>query len=100
MQIYQVISTAPADQDLEDIIEYISSEDSAYKALSFAQELLEVIQKNLSIFPKKYKQYKDFRLFPYKDSLIFFDIKEENKAVEVLAITHSSQYLRYENLIH
>jgi plasmid stabilization system protein ParE len=55
MQIYQVISTEPADQDLEDIIEYISSEDSAYKALSFAQELLEIIQKNLSIFPEKYK---------------------------------------------
>ncbi len=100
MQTYTVINTEPADQDLESIIEHISTEDSPYTALAFAQELLEVIQKNLSIFPKKYKRYKDCRLFPYKDYLILFDVIEEDKRVEILAITHASQYLRYKDLLH
>lgn len=91
MQIYRVTNTQPADQDITDIIDHISL-DNQYKALSFAQGLLEALQKNLSIFPQKYKQYKDCRLFPYKDYLVFFDIIEESKTVEVLVITHSAQY--------
>jgi len=100
MQTYTVINTEPADRDLTAIIEYITTEDSAYKALSFAQELLEVIQKNLSSFPKKYKRYKDCWLLPHKDYLVLFDVIDEDMRVEVLAITHASQYLRYKDLTH
>ena len=94
MDTYNVIFTNEANEDLESIARYIAL-DNVYKALAFTSKLQEVITKTLSFFPNKYQSHKDCHMFPYGNYLVFYDICEKTKSVNILGISHSAQYIRY-----
>ena len=94
-----MIKAKSVDADLEEIANYIA-EDNPYRAISFTQEILRDTEAALSYFPKKFKKYKDCHMWTYKGYLVFYDIEEETNTVQILLITHASQYNKYTHLIN
>ncbi len=95
MPTYTVIHSQAADRDIENIATYIA-QDNPFAALAFAKELIEAIQTTLSEFPRKHQRRKDCYQYTYKRNyLVFFDIEESSKTVNVLAVTRAARYLRY-----
>ncbi len=98
MEIYEVRNTQQADEDLENIAEYIAR-DNTHTALSYVSKLQSDIQRTLSVFPHKHRKYKDCHAFPYGNYLVLFDIVESQKIVNVLGVVNTAQYLRYKNMM-
>jgi len=103
MKTYQVILVAEAEQDLDEIFDYILLESQNFNiAESFTKELLLSAIETLSFMPNKHPIYKNkvHRLvFPKHTSYsAFFKIDEEKEAVFILAITDTKQFTRYMKL--
>ena len=98
MEYYNVIKAKSVEDDLEEIANYIA-EDNPYRAISFTQEILRDAENTLNHFPKKLQRYKDCHMWPYKGYLVFYDINEISKTVEIIMVTHASQYNKYKHLI-
>ena len=97
--MYKVIKSDKADEDFENIIEYIAL-DNPYKALSFVQEMIDRFESLVSTFPRSGKKYKDFYLYVYHSNyFIFYDIKDEIQTVELLRVVNSAQYTEYQNFV-
>lgn len=98
MNVYNIISSKKSDNDLLKITTQIA-EDNPYRALSFAQELVEAYTQALSISPKGFRKVKNSYCYPYKKYLIFYTINEEAKLVNILHIVHASRYSAYQNYL-
>ncbi len=98
MDVFKVVRSAEATQNLEDITFYIA-EDNPYQALAFIEKLINTAESTLAVFPEKHPKYKNCHMWPYQDYLIFFDIEKKTKTVEILMITHASQYSKYKHFI-
>jgi plasmid stabilization system protein ParE len=96
--MYQVYITEPAEQDLEEIAEYIAI-DNPYRALSFIEEIQSTALKVLSEFPKSGKRYKKSYCFPFHHYLIFYDVNDKQRTVAIHTIKHSGQYKAYRPLM-
>lgn len=95
--MYQIEISEKADMDLENIAKYITL-DNPYRSLSFVQGLIDFAKKNLSLFPKTGTEYLWRFFIPYKSYLIFYQIDENKKKVNISRIIHSSQYSAYKYL--
>lgn len=91
---YQVTRAENVERNLKDIAFFIA-QDNPTRAISFVRELMNNAEDNLSTFPLKFRQYKDARMYPYRGYLIFYDVQETAKTVEILLVAHASQYLKY-----
>ena len=98
MDYYHVVKANSVDADLEEIANYIAA-DNPYRAISFTQEILQDAGTTLSYLPEKFKKYKDCYMWAYKGYLVFYDIEQETKTVQILLITHASQYNKYKHLM-
>ena len=98
MRHYNVIKAKSVEEDLEEIANYIA-EDNPYRAISFIQEILRDAENTLNHFPEKFQKYKDCHMWSYKGYLVFYDIDHKTTTVQILLITHASQYNKYKNLI-
>jgi len=95
--MYQVSLTQNANQDLEDIAEYISL-DNPYRAISFVQELIEYAIHTLSHYPATGTKHRHSYRKAYKRYLIFYDIVEQDKRVVITHIKNPAQYTAYYQL--
>jgi len=95
--MYIVKHSQEAERDIKNIAFYIAKENP-YKAISFTQELLEK-GKSLSFFPKKGIRCKNYYYLIHKNYLLFYDIKERKKEVEIIHIKNASQYTAYKSLL-
>ncbi|GEM_PF-3461302 len=98
MELFTVIKAKSVEDDLEEIARFIA-EDNPYKALSFVKEILRDAESALSLFPTKFKKYKECHVWPYKGYLVFYDVNHESKTVQILLITHSAQFNKYKHFI-
>ncbi len=85
---YSIVFSEDADLELEDIIDYIS-QDNENNALKFSARMVSNIEEKLSFMPMMYREYKEtMRIFPYGNYIIFYEINEKKKQVEILHIIH------------
>ncbi len=103
MAKYRVDVSEPAENDLGDIVRYITSQlsapVSALKMMSFFEEAMA----GLSDMPQRYQLVADERLSQMgyrklivKNYVVFFSIDEENKVVDVERILYGRRdWLRF-----
>ena len=96
--MYKVIKSEKAEEDFENIIEYIAL-DNPYKALSFVQEMIDRFENLISTFPRAGKKYKDVYLYVYQGYYLFYDIKDDIQTIELLRVVNSFQYTEYQNFV-
>lgn len=93
---YQVIITAPAEQDLEDILNYLLEEASYQKAVSAQKAILDAIY-SLTEMPTANGFVKELigytnnvyrRVIAKKTYKIIYQIEEQQKEVFVIRIMH------------
>ena len=81
-----------ARRDLVNIWKYIAGDDPD-NASRFCVELMDVAG-SLRLFPYQHGSYihqAQTRKYPYRSYLIFYDVNEESKTVEILRFWHSAQ---------
>ena len=96
--MYQIIKSLNANNDLNNIADYIA-QDSPYRALSFVQEMMENFINKVSLFPKIGMKCKDFYYLVYQGYYVFYDIYEGKKEILILRIINSAQYTEYKNYL-
>ena len=78
---------------------YTKYKNNNINPYKFIEDILNSIDKNLSFFPYKYEIYGDFHIYNYKKYLVFYEVNEKTKTVEIILITHSKRYNKYKHLI-
>ena len=87
---YSIELSIKALLDLEDISSYIN-DYSKNVSKKFIKFLTDKIETELSITPYMYREYfewKWIRFIPHKWYVIFYQVLEEKKIVEIIAIVH------------
>ena len=85
---YEIIFSTDSRIELKEVTKYISR-DNETNALKFSAKMISEIEERLSFMPMMYRQYKDImRIFPYGNYIIFYEINEKKKQVEILHIIH------------
>lgn len=96
MTNYSIFIVPYAEENLLDIAEYIAL-DNPQRAMSYIDEIKQVLTKTLSIFPKsgKIQEGLDFseeiRMYPYENYNCYYRVIEESKRVEVLFIYNANR---------
>jgi plasmid stabilization system protein ParE len=93
--MYKVKISREAKKDLLNIAKFIAL-DNVNEARKFSSKLLEKIY-SLSLFPKKGKKSNDCYYLIHKNYLVFYDIHEKKKEVDVVYIKNTYQYSSYKN---
>ncbi len=96
--MYQIVRAKTADDNLNSIADYIAL-DNPYKAISFIEEMVVRFTEVASIFPKVGVKCIDYYCYTYKGYLIFYDINESIKQIEIVYVINSSQYTAYKDFI-
>jgi toxin ParE1/3/4 len=89
---YQIIVTAKAEWDLENIRDFIAR-DNPDAADTFCAELVREA-KSLRTFPHRtgtFAKRPNIRKIPYQSYLIFYKTIEKNRTVEILRFWHSAR---------
>ena len=93
--VYRIDISEPAENDLLDIVRYISSQLSAPISAINMMELLESAMDGLSVMPQRCPFVADERLarlgyrkLPVKNYIVFFSIDEYNNVVDVERILY------------
>jgi toxin ParE1/3/4 len=93
---YHVIITPQALADLEDLHQFISK-DSEQNAAGFVAKLIDAID-GLQALPQRYRVYTGrrktsdpLRRMPVSPYLIYYRVREEQKAVDVITIRHGAR---------
>lgn len=98
--MYKVKIAKDVIRDIRNISLYIAQENP-YRALSFAQELLDKAESILSLFPLSGKKsYQDYRLLVYKNYYIFYKVDEKKREVWLSKIANPANYSAYKGLIN
>ena len=87
---YKISSSAR--RDLVSIRKYIAGDDPD-NASRFCIELLDVAE-SLRLFPYRHGSFihqAKTRKYPYRSYLIFYDVNEESKTVQILRFWHAAQ---------
>ena len=88
---YQIIITEQADQNLENIGDYIA-EDNPARAISFIREIRGYLEERLSHFPFSAKLVTNtIRMLPYKRYSVLYIVDEDQKSVKILHIFAGGQ---------
>ena len=103
MATYRVDVSEPAEDDLRDIVRYVSSQlDAPLTALQMIDTIEEAI-KGLSKMPQRYPLVNDDRLasmghrkLMVKNYIVFYSIDEEDKIVDIERILYARRdWLRF-----
>ncbi len=95
--IYHIIITEQAEQDLENIADYIA-EDNLARSISFIKEIREYFLERLSLFPLSAKLITNtIRMLPYKRYGVLYLVDEKTKLVKIIHIFAGGQ--NWENII-
>jgi toxin ParE1/3/4 len=89
---YQIIVTAKAERDLENIRDFIAR-DNPDAADTFCAELVREA-KALRTFPHRagtFAKRPNIRKIPYQSYLIFYKTIEKNQTIEILRFWHSAR---------
>jgi len=96
--MYEVVYLPAARQQLMDAVVYIATEllapDAEENLLNAVDEQvskLSVHPYRHSVYPISYTMKHEIRFFPVKNYLVFYVVKEEQKAVEIWRILHQRQ---------
>ncbi len=96
--MYKVEVLQTAEEHLDVIIDYIALE-SPQRAISFTQEMVEKFINLVSTFPYAGVKHKQHFCFKYKGYLMFYQVQEEQKQVNLLFVLNSSQYTGYIDIV-
>jgi len=92
--MYKVEVRKSAEEHLDSIIDYIALE-SPTRAITFIQEMIAKFTSLVSTFPYAGVKYKQHHCFKYKGYLMFYQVQEEQKQVNLLFVLNSAQYMGY-----
>ncbi len=103
MAKYRVDVSEPAENDLSDIIRYITSQLSVPMSALRLMELFEEAMEGLADMPHRYPFIADERLtqmgyrkLPVKSYIVFFSIDEKNKVIDIERILYGRRdWLRF-----
>lgn len=99
MNRYHIAFTNTAEEGLLDIISYIAA-DNPVRAVSFVDEIIDSLQKTLSVFPyagkvaENLEVDQEIRIWPYASYNNYYRVVEKEKLVEVLFVFHASRDIR------
>lgn len=97
MPTYTLTFTDTAKACLLEIAEYIA-QDNPERANSFIADLVETLNKTLSIFPHSGKVYykttkHTIRAFPYGNYIAYYDVNDQQRRVVIQYIFHSKRHI-------
>lgn len=96
--MYKVEVRKSAEEHLDAIIDYIAI-DSPTRAITFTKEMITKFTTLVSTFPYAGVKYKQHYCFKYKGYLMFYQVQEEEKRVNLLAVLNSAQYMGYIDIV-
>ena len=96
--MYNVEILSGARANIKSIARYIALE-SPTRAITFTQEMIAKFTSLVSTFPYAGVKYKQHYCFKYKGYLMFYQVQEEAKKVNLLAVLNSAQYMGYVDIV-
>ena len=93
MQKHTVVFTQDAEDDFDEIIDYIA-EDNPVRAISFIEELRDSVTNTLEFVPKGGGRVLDAWYFTFGNYIVIYDIDDEFTRVVVHMVTHGSREWR------
>ena len=96
--MYKVEVRKSAEEHLDSIIDYIALE-SPTRAITFTREMITKFTSLVSTFPYAGVKYKQHYCFKYKGYLMFYQVQEEQKQVNLLFVLNSAQYMGYVDIV-
>lgn len=104
MTEFNIVISSIAKRDILDIYKYISetlhSEESALRLIQKIEESI----RNLILMPERFRRYKgqslsskNIRICPVKNYLIFYQVDNEKKLVEIIRVLYSKR--NYEEFV-
>ena len=85
---YQVYFSASADQDIDEIIDFIAK-DSSKNALGFIDRLEERVRALLSTAPFSGRLLSDYRYFEFDNYVVVYDLDRHKRCVYILLVSES-----------
>jgi plasmid stabilization system protein ParE len=99
---YRIEISAPAEDDLRNIVRYISAQLSAPMTALKMMETIEKAVSELAYMPKSYPPVLDehlsaagYRKLIVKNHIVFFTINEEKKVVDIIRILYARRDWRH-----
>ena len=93
MRKYTLVFTQEAEDDFDQIIDYIATENPV-RALSFIEELRDSLINTLEVAPKGGRRILNARFFVFGNYIAVYDVDHAHNRVVIHMVTHASREWR------